>query len=767
MKIIEVRVKRAILTAVRFKLVAVLALTGLLADCGKGSGVPPSPGRVAPAFVGAQACGSCHADALAQWAISDHHEAMQVVNSRTVKGDFSGARFTYNGVESSFTSDGGRYRVRTDGPDGRLADFDVKYVFGIRPLQQYLIEMAGGRYQALSLSWDSRPRAQGGQRWFHSYRDEQIDYRDILHWTAPSQNWNYTCAECHSTNLQKNYRAETKSYATTWSEINVSCEACHGPGSSHVAWAARDARARAADPSRGLVFSMRDTSGGDWTLPAGASVARRTAPLSSRAEVETCARCHARRSQIWLDYQYGQPLASTHRVALLDEGLYEADGQQRDEVYEYGSFLQSKMYAAGVTCSDCHDPHTGVRKAPGNTLCTQCHVLAAYDAPSHTHHRAGTPAADCRACHMPARTYMVVDARRDHAFKVPRPDESVAFGTPNACAACHADRSASWAAAAVSTWYGSKAGGLSSFTAAFAAGRAGAPGANARLAAVIDDATQPAIVRATALSLLAPSADPAQVWRVARSARDPDPLVRRASAAAASAIPPQAAAPVLTSLLADPVRTVRLDAVGQLVAIAGPPSDLRARVVFDRAADEFRQSQAANAERPEALVTLGAFEARLGRVDVAESAYRTAIALQPQFAPAYANLADLLRALGRDAEGEQVLRDGLVAVPTIGRPALQHALGLQLVRAKRYIDAMVWLRLASEGDAGDARYAFVYGVALHDTGQAAEGRRVLERAARRHPGDTDILAALVAFSRETGAAAATRRWAAALEAARR
>jgi len=368
---------------------------------------------------------------------------------------------------------------------------------------------------------------------------------------------------------------------------------------------------------------------------------------------------------------------------------------------------------------------------------------------------------------MPARTYMMVDARRDHAFKVPRPDESVKYGTPNACASCHGDKPASWAAAAVSRWYGPQAAERPSFTAAFVAGRSGAPGANARLAAVIDDATQPAIVRATALSLLAPSADAAQAERVARAARDPDPLVRRASATAAQAIPPPAGAPVLTSLLSDPVRTVRLEAVAQLVTIAGPPSDPQARAVFDGVADEFRQSQAANAERPEAQVTLGGFEARLGRADAAEAAYRTAMALQPQFAPSYVNLADLLRAIGRDAEGEQVLRDGLGVVPADGQPSLQHALGLQLVRAKRYADAMVWLRLAAEGDAENARYAYVYGVALHDTGQAAEGRQVLERAARRHPGNTDILGALVAFSQEAGDAAAARRWAQALEAARR
>jgi predicted CXXCH cytochrome family protein len=487
-------------------------VTSALVGCTEGSKRPSSAVQAAPAFVGAPACASCHAQAYAEWAASDHHDAMQVANSNTVKGNFLGARFTYTGVASSFTSEGGRYRVRTDGPDGVLADFDVKYVFGFRPLQQYLIEMPGGRYQALGLSWDSRPKAQGGQRWFHLYQDEKVDHADELHWTAPAQNWNYTCAECHSTNLQKNYRAETKTYATTWSEINVSCEACHGPASGHVAWAGR-----AAEPSKGLVFSMRDTSGGTWTLPPGASITKRTAPLSSRAEVETCARCHARRGQSWLDYQFGQPLASTHRVALLDEGLYEADGQQRDEVFEYGSFLQSKMYAAGVTCTDCHDPHTGVRKSQGNALCTQCHIPSAYDMTSHTHHRAGTPAADCRACHMPARNYMVVDARRDHGFKVPRPDESAKFGTPNACTSCHADRPASWAAAAVTRWYGAQAAARPSFTAAFVAARARAPGANAPLAAVIDDATQPAIVRATALSLLVPSADPAQAERVTRT----------------------------------------------------------------------------------------------------------------------------------------------------------------------------------------------------------------------------------------------------------
>jgi tetratricopeptide (TPR) repeat protein len=525
-----------------------------------------------------------------------------------------------------------------------------------------------------------------------------------------------------------------------------------------VAWSKGDASARARDVSMGLVFSMRDRSKGSWTFPAGEAIAKRTAPLSSPNEVETCARCHARRGQSWLDYQYGRPLADTHRVALLDEGLYEADGQQLDEVYEYGSFLQSKMYAAGVTCSDCHRPHAGKRKFAGNALCTQCHAPATYDAPVHTRHKANTPAADCRSCHMPARNYMVVDARRDHGFKVPRPDETVKYGTSNACASCHADKPAAWAAAAVGGWYGPKAAERPSFTRAIHAGRTGVPEAYGMLAELIDDGKAPAIVRATALSLVAPSADPAHVQRVARAVADADPLVRRSAASAAARLAPASGAALLATLLRDPIRTVRLEAASELAASSGPPQDPSVRAVFDRVADEFRQSQAASAERAEAQVMLGAFEASVGRPDAAEAAYRAAISLQPQFAPAYVNLADLLRATGRDAEGELLLRNALGVLPALGRPSVQHALGLQLARARRYDDALVWLRLAAEGAPENARFAFVYAVALHDMGRPADARRILEQAAARHQYDGDILGALVAFSREAGDEAAARRW---------
>ncbi len=188
-------------------------------------------------FVGKAACASCHAEEVQRWTGSHHDLAMQEVSDDTVLGDFANASLTHFGVTSTFYRDDDRFMVRTEGTNGKLADFEIRYVFGVHPLQQYLIEFPGGRLQALGLAWDTRTKAQGGQRWYHLYPNEKIAHDDELHWTQPSQNWNTMCAECHSTHLQKNYDPKTRSFATAWSEIDVSCEACHGPGSAHVDWA--------------------------------------------------------------------------------------------------------------------------------------------------------------------------------------------------------------------------------------------------------------------------------------------------------------------------------------------------------------------------------------------------------------------------------------------------------------------------------------------------------------------------------------------------
>lgn len=721
---------------------------------------PPSPtgAAAAPTHAGAAACAPCHERETRLWRGSHHDHAMEKPTPATVRGDFGGAKFTKDGVTTTFFRRGDQFVVNTDGPDGKLHDFPVKYTFGWDPLQQYLLELPGGRLQALSIAWDARPRADGGQRWFHLYPDEKIDHRDVLHWSGPAQNWNHMCAECHSTNLVKGYDAAKDAFATTWSEPNVACEACHGPGSAHVRWA-EEAKAgkAAADPRKGFSFQLRDDSGGSWTLAAGASIARRTEPPSSDAQIETCGRCHSRRAQLWSEIVHGEPLAQTHRVSLLEDGLYEADGQIRDEVYEYGSFLQSRMHAAGVRCSDCHDPHSLALRVPGNAVCTQCHLASTYDAQSHHHHAAGSKAAQCASCHMPERVYMVVDGRHDHGFRVPRPDLSVELGTPNACNDCHGKETARWASDAVDRWYGADRKRRPHFASALHAGRTASPGARDKLARTARDPAVPAIARATAVELLAAHAGPQPLPALRESLRDPDPLVRRAAAAAVAAIDPEQRAALAAPLLRDPIRSVRIEALGSLLDAPAATFSAQQQADLARVVGEYRTVQALNADRADARVNLGALDARLGDADAARAAFAAAIRVQPVYAPAYANLAELERRAGNEQAAEAALRRGIAAVPEVAE--LHHALGLALVRQKRGTDALPALERAATLAPRDPRYAYVYAVALHDLGQPARALQVLEEAQQHNPASPEILAALAQYEGEAGNRAAVLRWA--------
>ena len=391
-------------------------------------------------YVGLAECTSCHAEQASRWSGSHHDLAMQSVSEQTVLGDFNDASLTHFGVTSSFFKKDGKFLVHTEGPGGELRDYEIKYTFGVEPLQQYLVEFPGGRLQALSLAWDTRSQAQGGQRWFHLYPDERITADDELHWTKPSQNWNSMCAECHSTNLQKNYDPVSETFSTTWSEIDISCEACHGPGSDHVAWAKREPGWENLQAGKGLVLSFDERLGVSWKINPQTGTAVRSEVRGGDREIEMCARCHSRRSPITADYEHGKPLLDHYLPRLLEEGMYFADGQIDDEVYVYGSFLQSKMYSAGVTCSDCHDPHNLQLRLPANGVCLQCHQAERYDQPAHHFHKSGSEGASCAECHMPPRTYMVVDPRHDHSMRIPRPDLSVTLGTPNACNNCHRDK---------------------------------------------------------------------------------------------------------------------------------------------------------------------------------------------------------------------------------------------------------------------------------------------------------------------------------------
>src|SRR5262245_37227473 len=716
-----------------------LASTALLAWRYLGPAAPTAPAPAA-AFVGAQKCAGCHAEEHARWAKSDDARAMQAATEATVLGDFADRRFTKDAITSTFFRRESRFMVRTDGPDGKLAAFEIKYTFGVTPLQQYLVELPGGRLQALPIAWDARPREVGGQRWFHLYPDERIDFRDELHWTRQQQNWNFMCSDCHSTNVQKNYDAAANRYATTWSEINVACEACHGPGSRHVAWAdaARPGRTYDRSDDKGLTALLRERRGVQWTIDASSGNARRSAPRTTAIELGVCAQCHARRSQISSDYAPGKPFLDHYLPALITAPLYWPDGQQRDEVYGWASFLESRMHAAGVTCSDCHEPHGQKLRAPGNQVCAQCHAPAKYDAATHHFHQPGGRGAECAGCHMPVKRYMVIDPRHDHGLRVPRPDRSVALGVPNACTGCHADRNPEWAAEKVQSWYGRSPAGYQRFAEAFHAAETGTRDAARELAALAGDASVPAIVRASALARM--SADvgrsPAGIDAMKRAVGDADPLVRRAAAAALELLPPEARIAPAVPLLSDPVRIVRMEAARVLAPVRPEALSQDARDAYERAAGDLVAAQRTSADRPEARTNLGTFFATRRRVGDAETELRAAIALERTFVPAYVNLADLYRTEQREPDVRRVLEEGLAAVPDA--PALHYALGLALVRAQRQADALTHLERAAASAPDNARFVYTYAVALHSAGRLREAAAVLETALRRHPNDRDM-----------------------------
>lgn len=714
----------------------------------------PVPGNAAsPAawYVGGPACAECHESQAKEWKGSHHDLAMQEATESTVLGDFRDATYSYHSVTSTFFRRDGKFMVRTDGADGALHDYQIAYTYGIHPLQQYLIRFPDGRIQALNICWDTRPSGQGGQRWFHLYPNEEIRHDDILHWTGPYQNWNHMCAECHSTNVRKGYNAEKDQFATTWSEINVSCETCHGPGSNHVAWArARPARPAAGyEGALGLVVGLKEDPPPILHMDTARGILTRDRPRTDHAEVETCARCHSRRGTFSESYTPGRPLAQTHRLALLEPELYEADGQIKDEVYEYGSFLQSKMYAAGVTCTDCHNPHS-LKTAGGNLTCAKCHVPETFDIPSHHRHKQGSPAAECVSCHAPTKDYMVVHARHDHSFRVPRPDLTVKLGSPNACNGCHSDQTPQWAAQAAAQWWGTKRIDTPHYGESLAAARRQEPGADDRLIRILSDPLQPAIVRASAAEHLQSIPSPASGPALKSALGDPDPQVRAAAARAlqTAALQPHALIEMLSPLLADPVRQVRMDAARTLAELPRELFTPAQADAFRRGLAEYRDAEQANADRAESRLNLGVVALAEGDSKAAEQEYLAAIRVSPRSAAAYVNLADLYRAQGRERDAEELMQRGLQLTPRDA--GLRHALGLSLVRQRRIDEALRELGRAHEFAPQSARYAYVYAVALESTGKRGEAIEILARAHAANPGDADVLAALAEFCSQAG-----------------
>jgi Flp pilus assembly protein TadD len=690
----------------------------------------------------------CHPREHKEWQTSQHASAMQEANDKTVLGRFDGSTFSHGGVTSTFFKKDASFWVNTAGADGQLADFEISYTFGLFPLQQYLIGMPKGRVQALGVAWDARTKEDGGQRWFALYPDRKLAPGDPQHWTGIDQNWNYQCAFCHATNLKKGYAPPSDSFHTTWSELSVGCEACHGPASHHVAWASKSGDWQRFDtPSKGFALTFDERKDVTWTMTAS-GIAARSQPRKSNKEVEACAPCHSRRQQFSDDLFDAHQFLDAFRPSLLDPGLYHSDGQQHDEVYTYASFLESRMHAAGVTCSDCHNPHTLKLRAASNAVCAQCHAPETFDTPTHHHHVSGSKGSECAACHMPTTTYMVVDPRHDHSLRIPRPDRTHLLGTPNACSQCHADKPASWAAEAIKTWHPSPKPGYQGFAEAFDLADRGAPGAQAALTRIVDDSSESSIARASAIERLGHFLSPKSLAVIAKALKDPDAGVRMAAVGALANSEPQTRLTLLTPLLADEVRIVRMDAARGLAGESEQRLKSEDRKRFETALDEYIAGQQFNAERPEAQVNLANLYLVRGKADEAEATLLKAIEIDPTFVPAPIALSELRRAQGQESAAEATLRSALKQSPESA--PLLHALGLSLVRQKRTEEAVDNLRKAAKLAPEAPRFAYVAGVALHDSGKPSDASEVLEAALSDHPYDRDILYALTTYELQAG-----------------
>ena len=676
--------------------------------------------EVEPEFVGGEECRSCHEKAYEDWEGSNHDQAMAEANEQTVLGDFDDAVFEHRSVTSRFYRRDGRYYVHTEGPGGEMREFEIEYTFGVEPLQQYLIRFPRGRLQALSLAWDTERK-----EWFHLYPGQEIPPEDWLHWTRPAQNWNGMCAECHSTNLRKAYDPDTDSFDTTWSEIDVSCEACHGPGSGHVAWAEIPPMARPDLEDYGLV------------IPTG--------EVTSQQQVELCAPCHSRRTELG-DYDHTRvALMDSQLPALLREGLYHADGQILDEVYVWGSFVQSKMHQNDVRCSDCHDVHSLSLHREGNDLCLQCHRADAYDAYDHHFHKKvheGKPSdgALCVKCHMPESLYMVVDWRADHSLRIPRPDLSQEIGTPNACTqgGCHDDKPLQWSVDAFQKWYGIAR--KPHYGTILAAGREGDPGAREGLIRLAVNPLFPTLVRATALSLLEryPGDETSAALRSALL--DDEDLLRHTAVQSLAVADPRERVSLLAPLLFDPVKAVRLAAVSQL---AGTPEDLFKPYqleAYREVLDEYVATMEHSLDFAFAGLNLGNLHAALGRAEEAKSFYRRAIAVDDLFLPAKINLAVLLSGEGKNREAEQLLREVVAAYPENHEAA--YMLGLLLVELQQPVEALDWLERAAEGAPRNARIRYNLALLQQSVGRDAEAETALREALELEPDNPDYLYAL-------------------------
>ncbi len=694
------------------------------------------PVVVTPAkMVDEQQCRGCHSEQMKDWQGSHHQLAMKEANAETMLGDFNNVTFKAQNETTRFSRKDDGFWVNTPGIDGKNADFKVAYTFGIAPLQQYLIEVGEGRLQALGVAWDTEKN-----RWFHLYPGQGVNFKNPLHWSKPSQNANFMCVECHTTGYKRNFDAAKNTFDSQWNSLGVGCQACHGPASNHLEWTAKKGDLIHA----GFAVDLKDK---DATV-----------------EIETCARCHSRRAPLGDGYTVGKRLMDDYLLSPLTRELYALDGKIKDEVFEHGSFAQSKMFDKGVRCSNCHNPHSTELKAPGNGVCLQCHNTAGktsvtgvdgkglqaknYDSIEHTRHTPGQPGSQCMDCHMPGKFYMGNDFRHDHSFSIPNPERAKKLGTPDACLTCHEGKAGDKVTEQFKLWNTATTAQAPRYDESLSLIRNGQPGAAQALYEQLQRSNLPAIQRATLLAEL-PLYPSEQALKLAtKDLSNPAPQVRESAVRAISAfLPPPERAPLLTPLLDDPVKAVRIVAARDLLSVArnGLGS---AQANWNAAIAEYEAVQKSLAERAESNLNLAMLYQASGRNDEVESLLRTALKRDPDFYPALVTLVQWLEANGRGQEAQTLLAQSLKEHPD--NALLQHTQGLALVRAGQSAQAMPALRKAAQLEPQNAQYGYVLAVALHDSGKVDEACEELERLLNVQPANRNARLSLIQYYLDNG-----------------
>jgi len=690
-------------------------------------------------FTGGESCVECHQKEFDLWKGSDHDLAMAHATDESVLGDFNDASFEFDGETHRFYKKDQRFFVWTSGPDGEMGEFEITYTFGYRPLQQYLVPFEGGRLQCLPITWDSDKN-----EWYHMvdtvYSNEHIDHSDWLYWTNQAQNWNGMCADCHSTNLRKGYDIEADTFNTTWKDINVNCEACHGAGSEHLKWAKLPEMARLADESFGLLVQTRE--------------------LDNHTYVDRCARCHARRT-VFNDFPgYYANLLDYMAPTLLISPYYFADGQILEEDYVYASFTHSKMYMTDVKCNDCHDVHSLQLKfeaVTANDLCLQCHRADIYDVYDHHFHKqkgeAGSPVqtggknwevgsgALCINCHMPGRYYMGVDFRRDHSFRVPRPDLSVANGSPNACNDCHSENTSAWATSYIEKWYGLSR--RPHFGTVFAAAREGDESAVPGLVNIALDELFPVIVRATAIYELENFPDSAGRQAVITSLTDPESMIRYQALQSYVPASLEEMLDILSPMLNDPVKAVRMQAAFRMSSIPAESMDSSLLREFYESLSEYRHAMEYTGEFAASRHNLGVVYQNIGKYEQAEQNFLAAIRIDDEFYPSMANLAVTYNQLGKNDQAETLLRHMIREFPDFHDA--HYSLGLLLAEKGDYNGALESLETASEWMPDYARIWYNLAMLYQHFGRTNEFIASLNLALELEPANMDYLYALAEY----------------------